>query len=262
MSPLLHQCAFDALGLDWVSVAFPVAPGQAVAALNGMRALEIAGLSVTMPHKTDAASAVDELTPLAQRLGVVNCVTNRDGRLLGDSTDGAGLISALRRGGAIDPKGRVCVVIGAGGAARAAVAALADSGAAEVVVVNRTAERAAEAATLAGTVGRVGTPSDIGDGEIVIQATPSGMDGRDPEPVIDGAVLTDRIHPGQVVMDLIYVPTVTTFLEKSAAAGAKAIGGIGMLVHQAALALESWTGITAPVDEMWAVATEYLTRSS
>jgi shikimate dehydrogenase len=215
-----------------------------------------------MPHKADAAGAVDELTPLAHRLGVVNCVINRDGRLVGDSTDGAGLIEALRRGGDIDPDGRKCAVIGAGGAARAAIAALGDRGATDVVVVNRTHDRAVEAAALAGFVGRAGTPSDIADAEIVIQATPSGMEGNDPEPVVDETVLSEKIHSGQVVMDLIYVPTITTFLQRSADVGAKAIGGIGMLVHQAALALEYWTGVSAPVDEMWAVATDYLAKSN
>ena len=97
MSPLLHQAAFDALGLDWVSVAFAVSPGLARDALSAMRALRIAGMSVTMPHKADAANASDELSPLAERLGAVNCIMNRDGVLVGDSTDGAGLLSALDR---------------------------------------------------------------------------------------------------------------------------------------------------------------------
>ena len=115
LSPLLHNAAFDALGLDWVSVAFPVRPGPAAAALAGMRALRIAGLSVTMPHKEGAFAAVDDTTDVARRLGAVNCVSRRDGALVGDSTDGAGFLAALRRGAGFDPGAKRCLVIGAGG---------------------------------------------------------------------------------------------------------------------------------------------------
>jgi shikimate dehydrogenase len=252
MSPLLHQAAFDALGLDWVSVAFGVSPGLARDALSAMRALRIAGMSVTMPHKADAANASDELSPLAKRLGAVNCIINRDGVLVGDSTDGAGLLAALDRSTGVKPLGLRCAVIGAGGAGRAAVAALADAGAAEVVVVNRTRDRAEEAAALAGSAGRVGDPSSLSEVEIVIQATPAGMEGS-ATPEGDPAMALG-LHAGQVVMDLVYVPTVTPFLRAAAERGATTVGGIGMLVHQAALAIHHWTGLTVPVGHMWDVA--------
>ncbi|MGA2522171.1 MAG: shikimate dehydrogenase, partial [Acidimicrobiales bacterium] len=157
LSPLLHNAAFDALGLDWVSVAFPVPAGHADAALVGMRALGIAGLSVTMPHKEQAYRSVDDTTDVARRLQAVNCVTRRpeDGALVGDSTDGEGFLAALRRGAGFDPAGRRCLVMGAGGAARAIVLALAQAGATEVAVVNRSADRAEAAAALAGAAGRV-----------------------------------------------------------------------------------------------------------
>ena len=152
---MLHNTAFAALGLDWVSVGFPVAEGRAGDALAGARALGVRGLSVTMPHKEAVAGLVDQCTPLADRLGAVNCVVFDDEATLGDNTDGPGLVAALRRGVGFDPAGRRCLVVGGGGAARAVVAALADAGAAEVVVVNRTPERATAAAALAGT-GRPG----------------------------------------------------------------------------------------------------------
>jgi shikimate dehydrogenase len=253
MSPLLHQAAFDAMGLDWVSVAFPVAPGLAPEALSGVRALGIAGLSVTMPHKADVAGASDQLSPLAQRLGAVNCIINRDGVLLGDSTDGAGLLAALRRSSGVDPAGMRCAVIGAGGAGRAAIAALADAGAAEVVVVNRTRERAESAAALARSVGRVGDARSLVDAEIVIQATPAGMTGTGADSA--GQTMAQYLHAGQVVMDLVYVPSRTPFLLAATERGATTVGGIGMLVHQAALAIEIWTGAAdIPVGRMWEVA--------
>ena len=256
MSPLLHQAAFDALDLDWVSVAFPVAPGLAPQALGSMRALGIAGLSVTMPHKADVASAADELSPLAARLGAVNCVVYRDGVLFGDSTDGAGFLAALERGAGVVPAGRRCAVIGAGGAARAVIAALGDAGAAEVVVVNRTAARAEQAAELASGAGKVGGPSSIAGAEIVVHATPAGMTGVGGDP--GEPDVARHLHPGQVVMDLVYVPSETALLRAAAERGAVTVGGIGMLVHQAALAIELWTGERAPVERMWDVAVRAL----
>ena len=254
LSPLLHNAAFDALGLDWVSVAFTVPAGAAAAALTGMRALGLAGLSVTMPHKEDAFDAVDHASAVARRLRAVNCVTLRDGALTGDSTDGAGFLGALGRATGFDVDGRRCLVMGAGGAARAVVLALAEAGAAEVVVVNRTPARAEVAAALAGARGRVGSTSDVAGADLVVQATPVGMAARAGS---DGEALLldpDALHPGQVVADLVYLPLETPILRAAAARGATPVGGLGMLVHQAALALELWTGRAVPVEAMWAAA--------
>lgn len=256
LSPLLHNVAFDAMGLDWVSVAFPVAAGRVADALVGMRALGVVGLSVTMPHKQDAAVMVDECTPVARRLGVVNCITGTAGRLVGDSTDGAGFVEAVRRGAGFDPAGRRCLVVGAGGAARAVILALADAGAQEVVVVNRSPVHAAEAAALADERGRVGAVTDIAGAELVVQATPVGMAGVGDTG--DGPPSTPfdpvHLHPGQLVADLVYHPAVTPLLAAAGARGAHTVGGLGMLVHQAALAVERWTGRPAPVEAMWATA--------
>ncbi|HXQ60552.1 MAG TPA: hypothetical protein VN799_10645, partial [Acidimicrobiales bacterium] len=142
----------------------------------------------------------------------------------------------------------------AGGAARAVVLALAEAGAEEVVVVNRTAAHAVAAAALAGRVGRVGGAADVGAADLVVQATPVGMAaGR---PAGDAALPVDPalLHEGQLVADLVYLPMVTPLLAAARARGAQTLGGLGMLVHQAALAVESWTGRTAPVDAMWAAA--------
>ncbi len=251
LSPRLHNAAFDALGLDWVSVAFPVPDGSATDAVAGMRALGIAGLSVTMPHKTAVVALVDRLTPVADVLGAVNCLYRDGDVLVGDNTDGIGFVASLWRGAGFDPDGRRCLVIGAGGAARAVVRALADHGAAEVVVVNRTAERAATAAALAGDRGRVGGPDDARAADLVVQATPAGMadsSSADERPLVDPG----RLGAGQVAADLVYHPRMTRWLFDSAAAGATPVGGLGMLVHQAAAQLERWTGQPAPVEAMWA----------
>jgi len=249
LSPLLHNSAFAALGLDWVSVAFPVPAGAAGPALAALGPMGIAGLSVTMPHKAAVAALVDERTPIAQRLEAVNCVTNSNGRLIGTNTDGAGFIESLRRGAEFDPAGANCVVVGAGGAARAVVCALADAGAAGVTVVARRKEAAAAAASLAGERGSVGSADDAADADLVVDATPAGMVGGG-GPLVPAEVL----RPGQVVVDLVYEPAETEWMHAAAARGAVVVGGLGMLVHQAAEALRLWTGVEPPLEAMWQAA--------
>lgn len=249
-SPAIHNAAFRALGLDWTYLAFDVAAGDASRAIDAMRALGLGGLSVTMPHKDAVVDLVDELTDDARRLGAVNCVTPRSGRLIGDNTDGAGFIASLADAG-VSVGGRSCVVLGAGGAARAVILALARSGAASVTVVNRTAARAEQAAALAGRVGRVGTADEVAGADLVVNATSVGMGGSTDTP-FDVALL--RTDPPAVVADLVYVPLETPLLAAASAAGAVTVDGLGMLVHQAAVAFESWTGVAAPVDVMRAAA--------
>jgi shikimate dehydrogenase len=268
LSPLLHNTAFAELGLDWVSVGFRVPTGLAAAALQGARAMGIRGLSVTMPHKEAVADLVDRKTPVAERLGAVNCVvfagtgtgtgtgTGAEGGLggcLGDNTDGPGLVAALRRGLHFEPRDRHCLVVGAGGAARAVVAALADAGAAEVVVVNRTAERGVAAAALAGVVGRTGVPADATGCDLVVNATPLGMAGTADQADQGGAwpIDPELVGPGHTVIDLVYHPALTPWLQAAQDRGAVVANGRGMLVHQAALQLATWTGLEPPVAAMW-----------
>jgi shikimate dehydrogenase len=263
LSPLLHNSAFAHLGLDWVSLGFPVSAGNVAAALVGVRALGIRGLSVTMPHKDAAATLVDRRTAIAERLGAVNCITNADGELVGDNTDGAGLVEALRRGGHFDPRGRSCMVAGAGGAARAVIASLAEAGASEIVVVNRTRSRGETAAGLAGIVGRYGAPEEAARCDLVVNATPIGLGVTDNAETADTADTSGQwlldpalLGPGQFVVDLVYHPAVTPWLARAREQGSEVMNGLGMLVHQAALQIELWTGFDAPVDEMWRAVNE------
>jgi shikimate dehydrogenase len=257
LSPAMHNAAFRSAGLDWVYLAFEVARGQAVQAVAGARALGIDGLSVTMPHKADVAAAVDRLSPVAEALGVVNTVVRVGGGLKGENTDGAGLLRALHDDEGFDPAGRRCLVIGAGGAARAVVRALSEAGAVEVVVVNRTAANAEAAAALAGPVGRVGVAADAREADLVVSAVPLGMAGADEHTLpLDPADL----GPGQLVVDLVSNPAVTPLVVAARARGARSVNGLGMLVHQAALQFRLWTGEDAPVDVMRSAALATLDR--
>lgn len=255
LSPAMHNAAFAELGLDWVYVACEVAPGAVGAAFAGARALGFGGLSVTIPHKAAALEAVDEATDAAHAVGAVNTVVPLvDGRLRGDNTDGAGFLASVAEEG-FDPAGRVCVVLGAGGAARAVVHALAGAGAAEVVVVNRTPARASAAAALAGAAGRVGTPGDVTRAHLVVNATPLGLAGSgSAELPVDPELLGE----GQLLVDLVPNPAVTPLMKAAQGRGAAVAGGLGMLVHQGALAFELWTGRPAPLEVMRAAAVRAL----
>lgn len=247
VSPAMHNAAFDALGLDWVYVALEVDPAEVGRAFDGVRVLGFGGLSVTMPHKAAALAAVDDATPAALAIGAVNTVVRRrDGSLLGHNTDGAGFLASLSEEG-FEPDGRSCLVVGGGGAARAVVHALASAGAGEVVVVNRSPDRADATASLAGAVGRVGSAGDAASADLVVNATPLGLAGSGAASLpLDPGLLGSS----QFVVDLVPNPAVTAFMEAARARGATAVGGLGMLVHQGALAFELWTGRQAPVEVM------------
>jgi shikimate dehydrogenase len=252
LSPAIHNAAFQALGLDWVYVAFPVAAGQAAAAVQAMRTLGIAGLNVTMPHKHDVLGELDDLSPTARTLQAVNTVHRLGDALHGDSTDGAGFVDALLHDEGFDPRGVRAVVLGAGGAARAVVLALAQAGAADIAVVNRTAARAQQAVALAPGVARAGAEDDLDEAELVVNATPIGMQ----DTTVQEALPFDpkRLKPGQLVVDLVYHPLRTPLLAAARERGSVPVTGLGMLIHQAAHAFRLWTGEDPPLEVMSAGA--------
>lgn len=249
LSPALHAAAYQALGLDWHYLACTVRRGDAAQALAGARALGFVGLSVTMPHKEAVLRAADQRSPVAERLGAANTITFRAGIAVADSTDGEALLDDLADGG-FDPAGRICAVIGAGGAARAAVLALSSAGAREVLVVNRTASHAGAATALAGSRGRLAGEGDLAGCDLVVQATPLGMSGTGAESDERSASIGRLLGAGQVVVDMVYAPRETALLREAAARGARVRGGIGMLVHQAARQIRIWTGEQPPLDAM------------
>jgi shikimate dehydrogenase len=251
LSPRLHRAAFEALGLDWVSVAFEVPAGGGAGVVAALRSLSLRGLSVTMPLKEEVAAAADRLDEQASLLGSVNCLTLEGDEVLGSSTDGLGLLASLKREVGFDAASARVLLAGAGGAARSIAAALGSAGALEVAVVARDPERAARAAALAGPAGRVGSVTDAAVVDLVIDTTPVGMAGTATElalPLVDPALLNDS----QVAVDLVYHPRRTSWLLACEERGLVCVGGLGMLVHQAAIQIERWTGLEAPVSAMWA----------
>jgi shikimate dehydrogenase len=258
LSPTLHNAAYEALDLDLVYGAYEVQPGDAATALAGATALGFVGISVTTPHKDAIAKASDSRTRRVELLGAANSVAIRDGKSLADSTDGGGLLDDLARTFGFDPSGARVAVLGAGGAARDVVLSFADAGAEEVMVINRSASKAAVAAELAGDRGRVGSLAELGAYDVVINATSIGL-LHDREADEIARTFASNLRDGQLVIDLVYRPSRTLFLELALAAGARTRNGLGMLVHQAARQVEFFTGLEAPIEVMWASVEEEAT---
>lgn len=257
LSPAIHNAAFRAAGLSWLFVAWEVPDGLAGEALSAMKSLGMVGLSVTMPHKTAVAEAVDTLSPQAKKLQAVNCVARQGDQLVGHNTDGIGFLASLRDEADFEPRGKTALVVGAGGAARAVVLALAEAGAADIGILNRTPARAQAAADLAPEVTRLAAPREAGGFDLVVNATPVGMAGSAGgsaggagSTADDLPLPVDDLHSEQLLVDLIYEPLETPLLQAARARGVPAIGGLGMLVHQAAAAFEIWTQRPAPVEVM------------
>ncbi|GMV41512.1 MAG: shikimate dehydrogenase (NADP(+)) [Myxococcales bacterium] len=274
-SPAMHNAAFQALGLDWVYVALPVAPGDLAAALDGARCLGLAGLNLTVPHKVAALPLLDALEPAAARVGAVNTVLVTPQGLVGTNTDGAGWTRSFIQDHGPIP-GSV-TLIGAGGAARAVAFAAVEAGATLRIAARDPGRAEALARDLCETspgatvetrgLGRpVWSPDEDAPG-LVVQATPLGM-GASPgteawrlaEEVWE-ALLPQRPCPDTVFSDLVYTPRETAFLAAGARRGARGHEGLGMLVHQGAIALERWTGRAAPVEVMRAAVVDALTAA-
>ena len=256
LSPTLHNAAFEALGLDWVYVAFPVPRGHGAEAVAAVSALGLAGLNVTMPHKEDVAGACDELTEDAAALRSVNTVVALPGgRTLGDSTDGPGFLDALADEN-IHVAGKPVLVLGAGGAARAVILALGRAGA-NVTVAARRPEAGQAAAALAPGASAVPLDSVAASTSaafaVVVNATPLGMSAGDPLPVDP-----EKLHGDQAVVDLVYHPADTPLLTAARSKGAQSVNGLGMLLHQAAHSFTLWTGHPAPIDAMRSAVTTAL----
>ena len=261
ISPPMQQAALDALGVDARYEAWDVLPGEVAAAVERLRAGDVLGANVTVPHKVEMLERADEVGALAGQVGAVNTIVPREGRLHGANTDVAGVLRTLADAG-VDVAGAEVVLIGAGGAARAVVVALRAEGAVRLTIANRTPANAASLTDLGGDGMEVRiAPLDatsprlrdaMARARLVIHSTTLGMRHGPDESATP--IPAELFVAGQAALDLVYVPERTPFLRAADAAGAQPIGGLGMLVYQGAESLRMWTGLEPPTEVMFAAA--------
>lgn len=243
----MHEAGYRALDLPWVYVPFAV-ERDLEGALRGMRALGIRGLGISMPHKLAVMRWLDELDPLAARIGAVNTVVHDDGRLVGHNTDAWGAVAALRE--IRDPRGARVLVLGAGGAARAVVFGLVDAGAV-VTVANRSVARGQELVEAAGAAASIPwqeVEAATAGHDVVINATTVGMEAPGEPPGLP--LPASALRPDLVVMDIVYKPIETALVRAARAAGAATVHGGRMLLHQAGRQFALYTRRDAPLDAM------------
>jgi shikimate dehydrogenase len=247
-SPKIHNYWFAHYGIEGAYAPLPVAPGQLERALRALPTLGFSGCNLTIPHKEAALRFLDHIDPSAARIGAVNCVVvERDGALAGKNYDGIGFVASLKESApdwAADDG--PCVVIGAGGGARAIVCGLIDAGAREIRVFNRTLARAE------GLAADFGAPvsahpwearhAALADAALLVNTTSQGMVGQAPL-----EISLDRLARAAVVADIVYAPLETPLLAQARAKGATPVDGLGMLLHQARPAFRDWTGVTPDV---------------
>jgi shikimate dehydrogenase len=256
ISPVMQNAAFEKMGVDYFYIPFRVKKEQLAKAIEGMRALNIRGLNVTIPHKVAIIPFLDVLDPLAERIGAVNTVVNDEGVLTGYNTDATGFLQALLKSG-IEARGKNIVILGAGGASRAISFILAETGS-NLVILNRLLELdwAEElAGRLSHTFAKEVEALELNEenlaealekADILVNATSVGM-----TPSIDETIVPfNLLKPGLVVFDIVYNPIKTRLLREAEQAGAETISGIDMLVWQGASAFEKWTGLKAPIELM------------
>ena len=252
LSPVILNAAFREAKINWVYTAFETPEEKLADAIGGIRALGIAGLSVTMPHKAKVCSLLDEISDSAQTLNAVNCIVNDAGKLEGHNTDGDGFLDAVKHDAGLDVAGKKVLVVGSGGSARSIIHSLGKAGAAEIAVINRTKKKALDALELAGPVGRyveeTEIPEVVSEANLVVNATPIGM--LDTDDTANFPIEPNLFSKGQLAIDLIYHPISTPWMEALRDLEVEAHGGLSMLIFQAARAFKLWTGKEAPVDAM------------
>ncbi|MBE0503968.1 MAG: shikimate dehydrogenase [Desulfuromonadales bacterium] len=254
LSPQMHNAALQALKIDGIYVPFHVTPEHLPAAVAGVRALQIAGLSVTVPHKERIIPLLDEIDPAAQRIGAVNTVVNRQGHLVGYNTDAPGFLCALRETLGFSPRQKNIVMIGAGGAARAALVALAQAGAETIVVANRSLERAV---TLTGSYRKIfpdcqlvatelyadNINNFLARADLLVNTSAIGLQGESFPPSYLAA-----LNPAAVIFDMVYTRTSTStpLIIEGKIAGHRVADGRSMLLAQGKEAFALWTGSPPP----------------
>lgn len=265
MSPVMHNAAFEALGLDWVYLPLPVQPEAVAEGIAGLKALTFEGCNVSVPLKSLVIPYLDEIDDAAKHMGAVNTIKNLDGKLYGTNTDPIGFMKQLESNG-VNPEGMKILFIGAGGAARAAVYALAQAKVRSVILLDVVESQAAKLVNDLSSMyapnslsGMLFTEANLMGAavgvDLVVNASPIGM-----APKADQTPWPEHIKLSRDVFffDIVYNPQETHFLKRAASEGCKTIGGLGMLVYQGAASFEIWTGQKPPIDVMFTIAEETL----
>ena len=268
LSPIMHNAAFESLGLDYRYFAFDVKPEMLRRAVEGLRALQMVGVNVTVPHKEKVIRYLDQLSSDARLMGAVNTIENREGQLIGHNTDGMGFIRAFQDAFGQSVEGKQALLLGAGGAARAVAIQLVSQGISEMIIANRTYAHARRlvktitesfpgATTLAIRLQGESLAKICLRADILINATSTGL-------TVDSSlnISPSVFRPSMRVCDLTYNPPHTPFLKMAAGAGCKTMNGVGMLLHQGALAFRIWLGQEAPLSVMRTALEQALFNSS
>lgn len=254
-SPQMHNAAFCELGMDYVYVPFRVKAENLKTAVEGFKALNVAGINVTLPHKKAVLPLMDSVSKEVELIGAMNTMVFNDGMVEGHNTDARGFIALLREEGLYDLKGLNVVVLGAGGGAQAVVVGLVLEGVKRVIIVNRTSDKAIQLADdlakktgveIKGiTLNDKIIPAYLSESQLLVSTITAGMDTNIPL-----VINPDWLHDDLTVCDIVYTPPVTNLLKAAAERGLKTIGGLGMLVHQGAIAFQLWTGKKPPINIM------------
>lgn len=255
LSPVMHNAAFNHLGLDFCYVPFAIKAEHLHLAMEAVPALNIAGLNVTVPYKESVLKYVSELSEEAIMIGAVNTIKMENNRLTGYNTDGIGFTASLREAG--NPVGEnVLLILGSGGSAKAVAFQSAAEGAKEIIIANRTVNKAVALRNRIKEYFPLTNITVIGTGfnelkrvmdkvDTVVNTTSVGLDGGDTSPVP-----MELLHNGLFICDLIYNPAETTLLKYAKELGCRFINGLGMLVFQGAASFRIWTGVEPPVEVM------------
>jgi shikimate dehydrogenase len=252
---VMQEAAFRALDLKWRYLTIEVRPADLANAMQGLRAFNMRGINLTIPHKVAVLRYLDEVSDDARLMGAVNTVRRQGDRLIGENTDGKGFLVSLRNEAQIDPAGKKVVVLGAGGAARAMTVELALASAGHIAVVNRSPDRGQALVDLLNT--KTDTTADFvawsdsyaipAGTDVIINATSIGLY---PDVSARPDIVYETVLPSMVVCDVIPNPPRTPFLLEAESRGARTLDGLGMLVAQGAIGFKMWTGQEAPVDVM------------
>ncbi len=256
-SPQMHESAAAALGIELRYERFEVAPEGLAEAIRARHAARIDGYNLTVPHKEAIMPLLDEVAPAARAIGAVNTVVRSDGRYLGHNTDAPGLVRSLEEAG-VSVQGARVVVLGAGGASRAAVVGLANAGAAEITVLSRRPEQGkALRRSLAGKLACGLEAAPLSEAEdrfaaatLLVQATSATLESNPGAQAFAKSLPIEALPDGAAVLDMVYKPLQTALLARAQERGLHTVDGLGMLLHQGAIAFEMWTGFEPPLDVM------------